>query len=163
MLITRLFFTVLLFFATSSGCSQTGGANSRMKAFEWLEGNWKMEKKNGLLVERWEQASDTGFNGNSYFVHAGGEKLLEKIQLIYTNGQYYYIPSVVDQNNGNAVRFAITRIIPGSFVAENPQHDFPRRITYQSITKDSIHSWIDDGKPVPEKRSAFYYTRQKDE
>ncbi|HEX5026116.1 MAG TPA: DUF6265 family protein, partial [Agriterribacter sp.] len=114
-----------------------------MKAFEWLAGNWRMEKKNGLLVERWEQVSDTGLNGSSYFVHAVGEKLLEKIQLIYTNGQYCYVPTVVDQNSGNAVRFVITSITQRGFVAENPQHDFPRRVTYQSISKDSIHAWID--------------------
>ncbi len=153
----------LALFIISEGYAQADAANSKMKAFQWLEGHWQMEKKNGMLVERWEQASDTAFNGSSYLVYAGDEKLLEKIQLIYTQGQYYYIPSVADQNNGNAVRFVITKVSPGGFVAENPQHDFPRRITYQSISKDSIHAWIDDGKPIPEKRSDFYYARKKDE
>ena len=136
----------------------------KFAAFEWLMGRWEMKKANGMLVESWTRYNDTCLEGRSYFINAAGDSsLLEKIKLLYSRNQHYYIPSVTDQNKAEPVWFTITTIFQNKFIAENTQHDFPGRITYALITEDSLHAWIDDGKPIPQKRSDFYYCRQKNE
>jgi hypothetical protein len=87
---------------------------------------------------------------------------LEKIHLAFRNGNYYYIPTVKNQNGEQPVEFKITSNNETGFVAENPLHDFPKRISYTLVNKDSIHAVIDDGAATPVKKSNFYYSRKKD-
>lgn len=143
--------------------AQTGATKPTFARFEWLTGKWQMKKENGMLVESWGQHNDTCMEGRSYFINAAGDSsLLEKIKLLYSNKMYYYIPSVTGQNKEKPVWFTITTITQNKFIAENAQHDFPRRITYALMAKDSMHAWIDDGKLIPEKRSDFYFSRQNE-
>lgn len=85
---------------------------------------------------------------------------MEKV-LITCGDTCWYIPIAARQNEGKPVRFKITAITGKSFVAENHKHDFPKRITYELVSADSIHAWIDDGKASPEKKSDYYYSRKK--
>jgi len=133
------------------------------KKFEWLKGTWMMKRKNGgAIMETWIISNDSTLNGESLNISATGiSKVLESLELAYRNGEYYYISSVKGQNNNQAVSFRITSHSETGFVAENPQHDFPQRITYELIGKDSIHAFIDGGSAMPDKRSDFYYSRFK--
>lgn len=161
--VLRFCFITVCIIIVSVADAQPGAAKSKLAAFEWLSGKWQMKKTNGMLIESWMQHNDTCLEGHSYFINAAGDSsLLERIKLLYSNGLHYYIPSVTDQNKEKPVWFTITTITQNKFVAENAQHDFPRRITYALLTKDSIHAWIDDGKAIPEKRSDFYFSRQNE-
>lgn len=159
--VLRFSFTTVCIIIVSVAYAQPGAAKPGFAAFEWLIGTWQMKKTGGMLVECWTQHNETCLEGRSYFINAGGDSsLLERIKLLYSNGVYYYIPSVTGQNKGKSVWFTITTIAQNKFIAENAKHDFPGRITYALVAKDSMHAWIDDGKPVPEKRSDFYFLRQ---
>ena len=135
---------------------------SKLDSFNWILGNWYMQKKSGLITESWQKSNDSTFNGNSYLIKTTGEKmLLENIELVYRQQQLLYIPTTANQNNQQPVRFTITSHTNESFTAENPEHDFPKRITYTMINKDSLHAVTDGGPVMPQKKSAFYYSRQK--
>ena len=54
------------------------------------------------------------------------------------NGEVYYVPTVKTQNAGKAVEFKMTYSTDKEWVFENPQHDFPQKITYTMITGDSL-------------------------
>ncbi len=45
------------------------------------------------------------------------------------------------------------------FIFENPTHNFPKRIEYQLIAKDSLIAWIDGGMEQAGSRSVFKYKR----
>lgn len=97
--------------------------------------------------------------GSVFFKNETDSTLLETISLVFRNNKYYYIPVTSRQNDNKPVSFAITSFDGKGFVAENPEHDFPKRITYRLITKDSIHAFIDGGPSMTEKKSDFYYSR----
>ena len=134
-----------------------------IQSFKWLEGSWVMKKKNGSsIMESWHPQNDSTMLGESLGLSATGQsKVLENLTLAYKNGAYYYISKVNGQNNGEAISFKLTSHSEKGFVAEKPDHDFPKRITYELVNKDSIHAFIDDGPANPNKKSDFYYSRYK--
>ena len=137
-------------------------ATSHLSNLGWLLGDWQMEKKDGLLIESWQQANDSTLEESSYMQKNSGEKkLLEKVQLVSRQDSLYNIPVVADQNGQRPVKFLITSFSKKEFTAENPEHDFPKRIFYEMISPDSLHARIDGGRLMPEKKSDFYYLRRK--
>ena len=137
-------------------------APGSMDSFTWLIGKWEMKTARGVITESWAVADDSSFAGESNMIRASEEtRLLEKIELVFRSGNYFYIPTAMGQNNDQPVKFKITSHSEKRFVAENPGHDFPKRITYQLINQDSIHAFIDGGTSLPDKKSDFYYSRNK--
>lgn len=132
-------------------------------SFNWLLGTWKMETKKGIILEKWSSSNDSTFSGKSILVRSssGDTVLLEKIQFVKRNNDFFYIPVAEGQNNNQPVEFKLTSYNEKGFVAENPEHDFPKRIIYNLINKDSIHAVVDAGPAMPQKKSNFYYSRQK--
>lgn len=121
-----------------------------------------MQTRRGIITEKWAVANDSTLAGESFMTRADGTEIpLEKIELAYRSGYYYYIPTVKNQNGEQPVQFKITSHSETGFVAENPQHDFPKRISYTLVNADSIHAVIDDGAATPVKKSNFYYSRKK--
>ena len=136
---------------------------TKVDSFKWMLGSWTMKKKNGsTIMEGWDKINDSTLGGESLNISMTGQsKVLENLTLAYRNGTYYYFSQVTGQNNGESVKFKITSHSENGFVAENPEHDFPKRITYNLINKDSIHAFIDGGPSQPDKKSDFYYSRYK--
>ena len=134
--------------------------DNTVNPFSWLEGSWSMKAKRGTITESWKANHDSSMLGSSKMISlTGGETVLENLELAFTGGNYYYISRVNGQNDGKAVKFKLTSCNEKEFVAENPEHDFPKRITYQLINKDSIHAFIDGGPAMPDKKSDFHYSR----
>ena len=135
---------------------------SKMLSFKWMVGSWSMKTKNGSIIETWVSLNDSTMGGESIMVrNTGSSQKLENIRLIHRNKEYYYCPTAIGQNNEQEVKFKITSYSENGFVAENPEHDFPKRISYRLVTKDSIHAFIDGGPSMPDKKSDFYYSRNK--
>ena len=135
---------------------------NNMNPFNWLTGTWTMKMKKGTIMESWQAHNDSTLLGESLMISLTGQSnVLENLKLSYQSGTYYYVSKVKGQNNGQEVKFTITSFSENGFVAENPYHDFPKRITYELINKDSIHAFIDGGVSMPAKRSDFYYSRHK--
>jgi hypothetical protein len=133
-----------------------------MEPFNWLLGEWQMERKSGVMTESWKMVNDSSFEGKSYMTSKAGEnKMLEEMQLIYRQKKYHFISVVPGQNKELPVSFLIKTISFGQFLAENPDHDFPRRISYQFMKPDSLHAWIDGGLANVEQRVDFYFSRKK--
>jgi hypothetical protein len=129
-----------------------------MESFKWLIGTWKTQSKDGIIMETWRPMSDTSFDGETSLYKKTTETVtLEKIRLVARGKNYYYIPVVQGQNNNRAVEFRITAYSKKGFVAENPQQDFPKRISY-TIKKDSLIAFIEDGG----KREDYNYVRVKE-
>lgn len=134
---------------------------SLVKPFNWLEGSWSMKAKRGTIIESWKASHDSSMLGTSKMISlTGGERVLENLELAFTAGNYYYISRVNEQNNGEAVKFKLTSYSEKGFVAENPAHDFPKRIVYQLVSADSLHAYIDDALEGTKKIQHFYYTKQ---
>lgn len=156
---------VIAFLLLVTVCSFTLNQDktANIKSFKWLQGSWQMQTQRGVITEKWIISNDNTLAGKSTLVRADGTEIqLEKIELVSRTGNYYYIPTVKNQNGERPVEFKITSHNDAGFVAENPQHDFPKRITYTLVNKDSIHAIIDDGTATAVKKSDFFYSRKKD-
>lgn len=102
------------------------------KITSFLAGTWKIEGKE--TYEKWEKAGGGVFKGKSYRLKGGKEHVSETIEIKTVDGIVYYIPTVFDQNEGLAVRFALTGSNNDEFHFENPDHDFPKKIVYKKVS-----------------------------
>lgn len=128
--------------------------------FKWLEGNWEIQGKD--VHENWHVVNDTLLSAVSFHHDNNGKEVVdETIQLVYTGGNFYYIPTVPGQNSGEAVAFKIVSQTSTSFVAENPQHDFPQRIVYQLTDAQHLLAYIEGMDNGKQHRYDFYFTRTK--
>ena len=115
-----------------------------------LIGTWKMKDK--MVFETWKPARDgKTLEGFSFRVKGTDTVAMEQIRFIYEGNLFHYIPDV--QGDQPPVDFKLTQHNAQSFVAENPQHDFPKIIRYKLIRKenaDVIEASIEgDGKVIP--------------
>ena len=132
------------------------------KSFFTLEGRWQMFKNKETIIEEWKKSSASLLVGKSYKIKANNDTLnLETMQLKMEAGKTYFIPVTANQNNEKPVKFLLTKQANNRFEFVNLKHDFPKRIVYHIVNKDSIHAWIDDNFDQTEYRLDFYYSRIK--
>jgi hypothetical protein len=132
----------MMFWSCSETNPSTNTTNETAKPFTWLCGQWSNQYQEIIMLEEWQSIHDTLFVGKSItLVHQDTEHV-EQVQLIQRANQWYYIPTVMNQNEGQPVEFKITHFDSVSFRAENKMHDFPQIIQYRSITPDSIIATI---------------------
>lgn len=146
---------ILVIILTFTSCQKSKEV-SKIVVADWLLGNWENKSEDGNLLETWEKVNDSLFIGESYFIKEKDTLHFEKIQLKQKDETLFYIATVKDQNNDKPVTFKHNDTIEKQLVFENPKHDFPQKISYSQITKDSIViqiSGIQQGKPSTERYS----------
>jgi len=115
--------------------------------FSWMTGNWQRsdDKPGRTTFEQWEQASETLYLGLSYTMVDIDTVWQEKMRLVSAE-----IGWTLEVNGeGETIPFRLTSIEQGSFVSENPNHDFPKMITY-TLRGDSLAAVISgEGREVP--------------
>jgi hypothetical protein len=103
------------------------------KMLHQLEGKgWEMKLKVGSVIEKWTKINDSLLTSVSYRIREGDTTALETVELRFSNGIITYTPTVVNQNAGKPVTFALVSIeAPSSFTFENKNHDYPVQIIYR--------------------------------
>lgn len=147
-----LFLFIILIFASC----QKSKVVSKIVAADWLLGNWENKSDDGDLLEYWKKVNDSIYEGESYFIKGKDTLHFEKIQMEQKGENLLYIATVKGQNNDKPVTFINNDTIEKQLVFENPKHDFPQKISYSMVTKDSIViqiSGIQQGKPSTERFS----------
>jgi len=146
-----LFVTILLF----ASCQKSKQV-SKIVGNDWLLGQWENKSDEGNLLEIWEKKNDSIYFGESYFIKGKDTLHSEKIELQQKGENLLYVSTIKGQNNDKPVTFIHNDTIEKQLVFENPKHDFPQKIAYSKITKDSIViqiSGIQQGKPSSERFS----------
>lgn len=128
---------------------------TELEKAKWLLGSWENVTPQGVLAESWKRENDSTFSGISYFLKGKDTLSIEKIMLQQRGDQLSYIPIVPNQNAGKPVTFVMVAISDKQFVFENPKHDFPQRITYNLIKKDSIIAEISGTQNGKDKSETF--------
>ena len=137
-----------------AGCKKaTEKQPGQITKAEWLIGNWENKTENGTLSENWEKVNDSTFHGTSYFIKGTDTLHNETVELSQKGDNLIYSPNVKGQNADLPVAFKMTSATANTLVFENPAHDFPPKISYKMIAKDSIVaeiSCMQGGKPASE-------------
>lgn len=126
-------FALLLF-----ACNQL---HAQADGLKWIVGTWKINNGSTQIIEQWQQSNDSTFSGKSYLIKNNNDTIpQETIELAYRNGNWFYIPTVNNQNNRQPVSFELIFIRGTEFICENAAHDFPQRIAYRRINNQLFAS-----------------------
>ncbi len=148
---------IVLTIAAEFGIAQS---KTNIDSFSWLVGTWEMKVKNGALYESWLMLKDGSLQSKGFKVKSNGDTIpLESVQIAHKNDSYYYTSTVSDQNNRQPVPFKMTSVKKNEFIAENPVHDFPQRISYALQMDGSLYAFIDGKEKGQYKKSEFMYQR----
>jgi hypothetical protein len=134
-------FIILLFSYIKFFVPESLFAQYNLKDFKdlyTLSGTWEMRTKNGFLYESWIIQNDSLLRSHSFRIKNNDTIPEETIELIFSNGNLRYIPTVINQNQGKPVIFTLMKINNKRFVFENLSHDFPQRIIYNLKKQDSL-------------------------
>lgn len=147
-----LFCAVVLFVAACSSKDDFG-------KLARLSGLWQTDTGEGILYEEWSKEKNGTMYGKSYMLNGADSMVFERISLTRLDSGMYYIPTVKEQNKELPVPFRMISANDSSFVFENTRHDFPQRIIYRFVNRDSIVARI-EGDVKGEQRSMEYSFRR---
>lgn len=123
---------------------------SKITTADWLPGNWENKSKEGDFIENWTKVNDSIYNGESFFIKGKDTLHFEKIQLIQKKEDLLYISTIKGQNNDKPITFIKKDTVAKQLFFENPNNDYPKKITYNPISSTVIIieiSGIQQGKP----------------
>ncbi|WP_396192138.1 DUF6265 family protein [Flavobacterium sp.] len=126
---------------------------SKIEKANWFIGDWENASDEGSFREIWTKKNDSIYSGLSIVVIEQDTVFYENVSLEQKNDSVFYNVSVKGQNKDEAVSFYLTSSDNDKLVFENPNHDYPSKITYSKVTKDSIVAEIfglKDGKKITE-------------
>ena len=115
--------------------------SATLKKFEkltWLEGNWhRIKMKPGQSgQENWKKISPWEMQGLALTMKGKDTVFVEKASLLIRDNRIYYVADVPENNK--PVYFELTAISDQGFTCENPEHDFPKKISYQKTEGEMI-------------------------
>ena len=140
--------TVFLF-----SCSNSH-KNDKIKAAEWLLGQWKNTSAEGVLNETWSKPNDSTLVAGSFFIKEKDTLHFENIRLIENEGELVYETTIKGQNNDKPIVFPILSETDNELIFENLQNDYPQKIKYLRNAKLGITisiSGTQAGKVVSEQ------------
>lgn len=126
---------------------------SKIEKAYWFIGDWENVSDEGSFREIWTKKNDSIYSGLSIVVIEQDTVFYENVSLEQQNDSVFYNVSVKGQNKEQAVSFYLTSSDNNKLVFENPNHDYPSKITYSKVSKDSIVAEIfglKDGKKITE-------------
>jgi hypothetical protein len=137
------------------GYSQSQKVADQFKKLEWLSGTWVRTNAppNRNSNERWVKMSGSEWQGFGLTMKGQDTAYLERLKLIIKEDAIYYVADVPE--NKQPVYFKLTEISENRFVVENPEHDFPKKITYQK-DGDKLKATISDNT-----KSVDYFFQRK--
>ena len=152
------FLFVILVCLASTACKKPSSSTvaPALQKAAWLIGNWENKTPKGLSVETWtDPGNGTAYEGKSYFISGKDTLFSETIRIEEKLGQLYYIPTVSNQNSGKPIVFILTSSTEKEMVFENPEHDFPQKITYTLSAPDSLTAIISGLRKGKESKEVF--------
>jgi Domain of unknown function (DUF6265) len=107
-------------------------ARDDFKKLTWLEGTWQRTNNRAgqTGIERWVKASPFELQGYGVTYRGADTLFVEKLRIVINEDRIYYVADVPE--NQQPVYFKLTDITKTSFVFENADHDFPKKIVYQA-------------------------------
>ena len=144
---------------SNQGGHETSITPSIQQQFAWLEGIWLRTTSRGERFERWVQ-DDSGLTGLAFRIQDGDTLVGERLWLIADGQEIYYVAH--PKENPEPTSFRLTSHDSLSFTFENPEHDFPTKITYLNNPPDSMVATI-EGPDGNEKRTIDFVFRRMDQ
>lgn len=133
--------------------------NADMQKLLWIVDKWVSQSETSTSYEHWEKTNETLYTGGSETIKNGDTVFAEKLKIELIEGKVYYIADVA--HNPAPVKFLLTEVNENLAIFENPEHDFPQKITY--INENGIlHAVIEGpGKDGKTKKVDFFMQKMR--
>jgi hypothetical protein len=149
-----LLITILVCCKDADADDSDKNEKDKIRTAHWLIGSWEFKSTDGILSEKWKKMNDSTYQGESYFIKGTDTLHFETITLQQKEEDLSYLTIIKGQNNNEPISFALTETTERSLAFENQKHDYPKKIIYNHLSKDSLVteiSGLQSGKPSSEK------------
>ncbi|WP_443937262.1 DUF6265 family protein [Pedobacter sp. MW01-1-1] len=135
-------------------------AQKEINQFDFLVGHWEMKTKTGKITEHWIKQKDS-LIGRSYRHTENGDSLLEEeVILKKIDKVFHFCVTGFQEHNKGKTNFKLVSVENQVYIFENPEHDFPQRIAYQNMGKDTLQAWIEGKIQDTTRKIPFSYVRK---
>jgi hypothetical protein len=133
--------------------------NYQMEKLLWIVGRWENTGGETKSIEHWKKINGSLYEGGSETIKNGEVIFSEKLKIHKIGEEIFYIADV--KHNPAPVMFKLASLNDNCAVFENPEHDFPKKITYKN-ENSNLHAWIEGpGKNGDLKKIDFYFNKIK--
>jgi hypothetical protein len=140
-----------------SAAAVAGGAKPGVESLAWLAGTWRFERNGRVVTERWTEPAGGMMLGTSQTIASGHTLEYEFIALrADAAGDVFYVAKPSGQAEAS---FKLVRAGAREAVFENPQHDFPQRISYVLKDDGTLLAAIEGTRNGKTRRVEFPYRR----
>lgn len=125
-----------------------------MQKILWIVDNWVSAEGESRSYEEWKVVNENLYEGSSKTIK--NSEVIFSEQLIIENSPegIFYIADV--EHNSAPAKFRMSSVSDSTVVFENPEHDFPKKITYQ-LEGGNLHAFIEGpGKDGSAMKIDFY-------
>ncbi len=114
-------------------------------AVHWLLGDWVAQDAKRITRESWRQISPDTFEGAGSVTSRATMDVQssESMRLVAMSGEVFYIAKAA--HNTLPIGFKLVRCTHDTALFENPDHDFPKQLTYRRGDRDSLIVHVSDG------------------
>jgi Domain of unknown function (DUF6265) len=146
----NLWLSIALFFSASmvNGQQVSRTTLNNLAKLSWLTGTWTRtnNEMDRTGMERWQKSSSMELRGIGVSIKGKDTLFVEKLRILVRQNDLFYVADVPE--NQMPVYFKLTEVTDTGFICENPEHNFPKRISYQ-LDGDKLKATISgDGKAV---------------
>ena len=149
-----LLITILISCKKSDTDDSDINEKNKIKTAHWLLGSWEFKTTDAILSENWTKIKDSTYYGQSGVVKSNDTLHFETITLQQNREELTYLTTILGENNDKPISFVLTETTENQLIFENPTHDYPQKISYNHVSKDSLvteTSGVQSGKPSSEK------------
>lgn len=126
------------------------------KKLSWILNTWERTnvRPGNTAFETWQKESASVFTGMGVNLKGSDTTFVEKLRIEIKDDKIYYVADV--KENATPTYFLMTEITDHGFKSENPDHDFPKVISYE-LKGDDLTAIISDGG---QKKMGFVFKRK---
>jgi len=132
---------IFLLFISPYSFAQTCSSTNVIKN---IVGAWESNQGNEIMKESWSKVSKKTFEGSGAAYFNEKVKSHESMRIVEMSGAIFYIAKV--NHNLFPVAFTLVKCTDKTFVFENNQHNFPKRIEYKFLHENKMLVNVNDGK-----------------
>ncbi len=151
-------FLILLLFSLSCAAQDKISKQTKedFQRLEWILNKWERTnvRPGNTAFETWSRDSKYLFTGMGVSLKGSDTTFVEQLRIEIKEDKIYYVADV--RENATPTYFHMTKITENGFVSENPDHDFPKMISY-SLEGDDLTAIISDGG---DKKMGFIFKRK---
>ncbi|OEK04730.1 DUF6265 family protein [Roseivirga misakiensis] len=148
---------VSLLAKTSFAQEQQQMTQKDFDSLHWILGQWeRTNTRSGTsATESWRKVSNNRYEGIGVNTRGSDTTFVEHLRLEFKDQKIVYVADV--RENATPIYFRIDEITKNGFISKNPDHDFPKVISYQ-LNANKMSAIISDGK---DKKMAFEFVKRR--